>query len=221
MNAPADTPSEFSSDAHLALLGELATKLQCPLDDQRAQRLARYVTLVSTWNKRLDLTAAKGVHAQLEVLLADSFVLARPACVPAASRCVDVGSGAGAPLLPLLMLRDDLSAVAVEPLRKRVAFLRTAVGSLDLVTRTNIVESKLSLSNPSSSGGPFDVALSRATFAPEQWLAVGLQLAPRVLVLLAAQSAPAAPQMAALLDTIEYELPWSHAPRRIAIYERR
>ena len=40
---------------------------------------------------------------------------------------IDVGSGAGAPALPFALLRPDVSLTLVEPLRKRIAFLRTAM----------------------------------------------------------------------------------------------
>lgn len=214
-------PQDFSPEAHATLLAELMQLLNVSLDAQTLQRMAAYVALVVTWNKRLDLTAAKGARAQLEVLLADALVLARTELIPNLSRCLDVGSGAGAPALPLLLARADLNATLLEPLRKRVAFLRTAVGTLQLVQRSVIIEAKLDLAAPEAPGAAVDVALSRATFAPEVWLSAALQLAPRALVLLAGQAEPAAPAGSALVHTHAYELPWSRAARRIAVYERR
>ncbi len=182
--------------------------------------LARFLELVVTWNKKLDLTAARGTGTLLEVMLADALVLAGSGgLIPEAARCIDVGSGAGAPALPLALLRSDLRLVLVEPLRKRVAFMRTAVGSLGLASRVQVVEQKLDPEAPIVSGEPFDVALSRATFAPEVWLAAGVQLAQRTLVLLASQQPPAAAR-ATLEREVEYALPWSGAARRIVAYAR-
>jgi 16S rRNA (guanine527-N7)-methyltransferase len=211
-------PSDFSLQQHRDLLFELADALDVTLDAAHTQCLGRYVELVVSWNKKLDLTAAKGARAQLEVLLADALVLARPELVPQGMRCLDVGSGAGAPALPLLIARDDLFATLLEPLRKRVAFLRTAVGSLGLVGRSQISEAKLDPLAPVCSGLPFDVALSRATFAPELWAPAAMQLATRGIVLLASQPVPPAPAGSKLVHTHDYRLPWSDAPRRIAVY---
>jgi hypothetical protein len=47
-----------------------------------------------------------------------------------------------------------------------------------------------------------------------------MQLAPIGLALLASQAAPAAPAGCQLSRTHEYRLPWSAAPRRIAVYTR-
>jgi 16S rRNA (guanine527-N7)-methyltransferase len=211
---------DFSAQHHRALMIELAQALGLSLDSTSIDQLARYAELVVTWNKKLDLTAARGAQQQLEVLLADSLVLSSSDIVPAASRCVDVGSGAGAPALPLLLLRADLRATLVEPLRKRVAFLRTAIGTLSLAARVRVAEAKLDPERPVLTGSPFDLALSRATFDPAIWVPAALQLAPRVLALLAAKAAPAAPAGSQLLHTHEYRLPWSGAARTIAVYKR-
>jgi 16S rRNA (guanine527-N7)-methyltransferase len=213
--------TDFSLDQHKELLLELASKLGAALDDAHAQRLGRYVELVVSWNRKLDLTAAKGARAQLEVLLADSLVLSALELVPQGIRCLDVGSGAGAPALPLLIAREDLSCTLLEPLRKRVAFLRSTVGSLGLVERSQISETKLDPLAPACSGMPFDLALSRATFAPELWAPAAMQLASRGIVLLASQPMPAAPAGCELVHAHDYRLPWSDAPRRIAVYEKR
>jgi 16S rRNA (guanine527-N7)-methyltransferase len=220
----ADRQRDFSAPKDRALLLELASAFEARLPDATLDALGRYVELVVTWNKKLDLTAARGVRAQLEVLLADSLLLARDEIVPRGARCVDVGSGAGAPALPLLMVRPDLHAILVEPRRKRVAFLRSALGSLGLSARAQVSESKVEPDpQPSAAelpGAPFDVALSRATFAPAQWLPVALRLAPRGLVLLAGQAPPRSAAGAQLVATHAYALPWSRAPRAIAVYQR-
>lgn len=52
--------------------------------------------------------------------------------VPAEARVVDVGSGAGLPGLVMAIRRPDLDMVLLEPMLKRVEFLRTAVLELSL-----------------------------------------------------------------------------------------
>jgi 16S rRNA (guanine527-N7)-methyltransferase len=188
------------------------------VSSESVELLGRYVQLVASWNRKLDLTGARDAAAQVEVLLADALVLADPWLVPQASRLLDVGSGAGAPALPVLLLRPDLSALLVEPLRKRVAFLRTALGSLGLVSRALVLEAKLDEATPAVAGAPFDVAMSRATFAPPLWLELGAKLARRTLVLLAAQEPPQPPSDTHLAHVTRYRLPSNAAERCIAVY---
>ena len=52
--------------------------------------------------------------------------------VPDGARVVDLGSGAGLPGLPLALARPDLSVVLVEPLARRVDWLREVVEDLGL-----------------------------------------------------------------------------------------
>lgn len=213
--------SDFERARHGQLVPQLAAAMGCALDLAALERLTRYVELVVAWNKKLDLTAARGPEGQLEVLLADALVLADPAFTPVGCTFVDVGAGAGAPGLALALARPDLRACLVEPLHKRVAFLRTVIGTLGCVDRVRLVHGKIEpgagLPEPHEA---FDVALSRATFAPEVWAPLGLRLAPRCLALLAAQATPAAPADAELVREHDYALPWSRAPRRIAVYMR-
>ena len=178
---------------------------------------------VRTWNAKMNLTAAREPGALAEVLFADALVLADAALVPVGVRFLDVGSGAGAPALPLLLLRPDLKASLVEPLRKRVAFLRTAVGALDLAGRARVLESRIDPAAPAATGGLADgdhgLALSRATLPPAEWLRVGLTLAPRVLVLTAGEP-PACPEGARVAAEVAYTLPSSGARRRVTAFER-
>lgn len=52
--------------------------------------------------------------------------------VPDGARLVDVGSGAGLPGIPLALARPDVSIVLVEPLARRVEWLREVVADLGL-----------------------------------------------------------------------------------------
>ena len=103
-------------------------------------------------------------------MLADALVLA--AHVPREVRVVDVGTGAGAPGLALAFARDDLQVTLVEPLGKRVSFLRTVLGAAG---RTD-VRIERGRGDAVAGRGAFDVAVSRATLAPAAWLGLGTDL---------------------------------------------
>jgi len=52
--------------------------------------------------------------------------------VPPAARVLDIGSGAGLPGIPLALARPDLRVVLVEPLARRVEWLRMVLADLEL-----------------------------------------------------------------------------------------
>jgi 16S rRNA (guanine527-N7)-methyltransferase len=52
--------------------------------------------------------------------------------IPPAARVLDIGSGAGLPGIPLALARPDLRVVLVEPLARRVEWLRTVLADLEL-----------------------------------------------------------------------------------------
>jgi 16S rRNA (guanine527-N7)-methyltransferase len=88
---------------------------------------------------------------------------------------VDVGSGGGLPALPLALLRDGLTVELCEPIAKKGAFLRTAIRELGLSDRVRLNATRGELL-ADAQGGRFDVAISRATFAPVDWLPLGRRL---------------------------------------------
>lgn len=97
-----------------------------------------------------------------------------------------MGSGGGAPGLPLALLLPQLHLTLVEPRDKRVAFLRSMLGRLNL-TRAQVLRQR-SDTLPDRSAA---VALARATLPPPEWLREGARLARRaVWVLLAKEPAP-------------------------------
>ena len=171
--------------------------------------LSTWLKLLREWNARIDLTAARNEDELLDLMLADAAMLAET--IPRGGSVVDVGSGAGAPGLPLALMRPDLRVTLVEPLVKRVSFLRTVVGTL---ARTDIQISRAKSNEVKTDA--FDVAISRATLGPEAWLPEGLRMAKTAWVLLAQGDPPAG----AIAEEKAYVWPLTGASRRAIRYER-
>jgi 16S rRNA (guanine527-N7)-methyltransferase len=182
-----------------------------PLEPAVRTRLESLFALVRTWGARIDLTAAMGTRELVELYLADALIIASNSAPHGA--WVDVGSGGGAPGLVLATLLPGATFTLVEPREKRVAFLRNAVGSLPLPNVTVLRDRSDVL--PARS---FDIAVSKATLPPPEWLAEGGRLARhRVWVLLARGTEPACAGWS-LEHAQDYALPVSSAPRRALVY---
>jgi 16S rRNA (guanine527-N7)-methyltransferase len=181
------------------------------LAEQPLGSMLKLLDLVCEWNARTDLTAARSAEELVDLYLGDAVIIARHAAP--GERWVDVGSGAGAPAIPLALLVSELELTLVEPRGKRVAFLRSALGAIG---RTDVrVERARS---QELAPALFDVAISRATLPPEEWLAEGARLArSAVWVLLARGAAPTLPGWRTDLE-LAYNWPLTRADRRALRY---
>jgi 16S rRNA (guanine527-N7)-methyltransferase len=183
--------------------------------EQVIDALCRMLDALVTWNARIDLTAARSADELVDVMLADAAALVGPAQKLGLGTWVDVGAGAGAPGLPLSLLSPELSLTLVEPQAKRVAFLRSVLGSLGR-SDVRVIRAR---SDALSSQG-WDAAISRATLPPPEWLREGSRLARSAVgAFLARAEAPAASDLRRL-EPIEYEWPLTRAPRRLVLYVR-
>jgi 16S rRNA (guanine527-N7)-methyltransferase len=205
-------PSESELDAKVG-----AALAGAPRFAAARARLASFVTRVAAVNHKMDLTAARGDDELVDLMLADALELA--ARLPEGARVVDVGSGAGAPGLPLAIARDDLEVTLVEPLQKRVSFLRVTVGALDWHGARKPKVARDRGEAVADRGERFDVAISRATLPPPAWLELGARLAPDVWVLIAQIEPPAGEGLRAI-DDIRYRWPLTGAQRRAVHYRR-
>ena len=171
-------------------------------------RLCAYCELAVTWNQRVDLTAARSPDELVDLLLADALAISAVTQVPAGERWFDVGSGVGAPGIPLALL-SPMHMSLIEPRTKRVAFLRTAVGSLQ---RADIAVHRCR--SDEFANGSCEVAVSRATLPPPEWLLEGSRLATRNVWLLLAKAAVPELQGRRVLADVSYTWPLTGAERR-------
>jgi len=100
----------------------------------------------------------------------------------------------------------------VEPMQKRTTLLRMCIGKLELTERVRVERIRGDEINDR-----FDVAISRATLPPPDWLALGATLADEVWVLLARIEAPSIDGWA-IVDDLDYRWPLTGAQRRAVRY---
>ena len=173
-----------------------------------------YFELAKQWGARTDLTSARTDDELAEILFLDASELIAAGWCALHASLVDVGAGVGAPSIPILLSESSIEGTLVEPRRIRTAFLRTATGALGIAPRVRVLEQRLDPKRPTLPRPRYGVALSRATFPPEQWLAIGTQLADEVWVLTAGGQ-PALGERYELLRRVDYRVPSSGAPRAV------
>ncbi|NOZ93222.1 MAG: 16S rRNA (guanine(527)-N(7))-methyltransferase RsmG [Acidobacteria bacterium] len=98
---------------------------------ETAERLGAYLELMERWSRTHNLVRFRNreelvVRHVLESLAGLPFLGAERGLL------VDVGSGAGLPGVPLLVVRREWEGYLIEPRRKRWAFLSTVIRELDL-----------------------------------------------------------------------------------------
>ena len=183
------------------------------LEEAARAPLVRWLDLLTQWNKRIDLTAARTEAELTDLMLADAQTLASH--IGPSLRVVDVGTGAGAPGLALALLRPDLELTLVEPLAKRTSFLRTVVGTIGRTDVTILRERGEALA--ARTPNAFDVAISRATLSPADWIPLALKLAPAAWALIAREEPPEV--AGARIDAdLAYAWPATGAQRRAVRY---
>ncbi len=146
--------------------------------------LVSFAGLFLNWNAKINLGGFRTAEELVDHHVSDAVAAVR--FVGATDRVIDVGSGGGLPAIPMALLRPAATFDLFEPTGKKVAFLRTAVRELGLGGRVRVHPSRVQRprsAKPSPgvgpegpSEGPFDVACSRATFAPAEWVSLGLTL---------------------------------------------
>src|SRR5262245_23890188 len=94
-------------------------------DPGPAQRalLERWLAEMYRWTERVNLTAVAAEEAWERHVL-ESLRLLDAAKPAPGSRVVDVGSGGGAPGVPIAIVRPDLHVTLVDADRRKAAFLR-------------------------------------------------------------------------------------------------
>jgi 16S rRNA (guanine527-N7)-methyltransferase len=113
------------------------TAFDLTLADEAVERLADYYQIVQQHNPILHLVAPCSVEEFAVRHILESLTLL--AFLPQNARFADIGTGAGLPSLPCLIVRHDLSAVLIESKAKKAAYLIAAVAQLDIAERATIV----------------------------------------------------------------------------------
>ncbi|SKA93135.1 16S rRNA m(7)G-527 methyltransferase [Thiothrix eikelboomii] len=125
------------------------------LNTQQDQQLQQYIELLLRWNKVYNLTAVRDPEQILPLHLWDSlsvvpFIEAEP--------CLDVGSGAGLPGIPLAIMRPTQQFTLLDTNGKKTRFIQQAALELGL-TNIQVVQVRVEQWQPKQK---FAAIISRA-----------------------------------------------------------
>ena len=109
---------------------ELA-KVNIVLTDQMEQQFDLYFNLIDKYNKVMDLTAVSGEDEMYDRHFYNSLSIAFNDNFNGLHLC-DVGAGAGFPSIPLKIAFPDMKLTIIDPLNKRMEFLKVVIKELDL-----------------------------------------------------------------------------------------
>jgi len=201
-------------------IDEGARLLDVPLSDEALHQLGVFTHELMLWNRKINLVARCETRELIDRHLHDSLgfarLLDRPELAQQPGPWHDIGTGAGLPGLPLAIARPDTSWVLVEPIGKKVAFLRHVVSSLHL-DNVQIVQGR----SEALLSHSIHLALSRATFPPQRWLEVARELLSpggMALVTMGAGAPEEVLRQASFQDV--YQLPFSSANRVNVVVRR-
>jgi len=137
------------------LLQRGCAALELEISARQQGLLLQYVELLCKWNKAYNLTAVRNVTQMVTRHLLDSLAIASHV---QGRRCIDVGTGAGLPGVPLAIMFPAREFHLLDSNGKKTRFLfqvKTALGLDNMVVHQARVESF----HPDEQ---FDVVLSRA-----------------------------------------------------------
>ena len=104
---------------------------------EHIERLIAYYELLLKWNPKLHLVAPCSPEEFAVRHILESLTLLTH--LPANARVADVGTGAGLPIIPCLLMRDDLHGVLIESSQRKAAFLKEALRAIKPRDRTQLI----------------------------------------------------------------------------------
>ncbi len=195
-------------------LRQRAADFAIQLGDDDIERLCSYYELLLKWNPRLHLVAPCSPEEFAVRHILESLVLLPH--LAQGARVADIGSGAGLPIIPCLIMRADLRATLIESSEKKVVFLREALRQVSSPDAARLLATRFE----DVSAPPADVVTCRALDRFQQMLPEIINWSPPSSTLLLFGGPSMRKEVEDLLPSAQAEL-IPQSERRFLIIARR
>ncbi len=129
------------------------------IDEAKLALLEAYLDELCRWNEHMNLVGPASLDRIIRELVLDSLV-AFP-LLPGRGKLLDVGSGAGFPALPLKICGSQMEFLLVEPIQKRVNFLKHVIRTVG-ITGISVVRGRIEATPGRLNPAGYDVVTTRA-----------------------------------------------------------
>ena len=102
------------------------------LTEKQLLQLDEMIVFLQEYCQKLNLTAIRDREGIIEKHLIDSVLPLTLTKVEQSSRCLDIGTGAGFPAVPMLICRPDLRFTLLDAQQKRTVYLQQLLERLEL-----------------------------------------------------------------------------------------
>ena len=130
-------PDDENRNEQLLIAGARSFHLE--LSAHQIGAFGQYLSLLSFWNRRLNLTAIREPELVIRLHFLDSLSVVP--LLSADGSILDIGSGAGFPGIPIKLMLPEKPVYLLEPRRKRANFLRQVMRELKLAD-VHVVEGR-------------------------------------------------------------------------------
>jgi 16S rRNA (guanine527-N7)-methyltransferase len=194
-----------------------AQSLGLTLDEAQEERLLQFLALLVKWNKAYNLTAVRDPLEMVGRHLLDSL-----AVLPhlRGVRCLDMGTGAGLPGIPLAIMCPEKQFVLLDSNGKKIRFVRQAILELGL---ENVQTAQTRVESYRPDAG-FDTLIARAFTALPQMMELTAHLRSAHTLLLAMKAEKAESELVWLKGgfttrIIPLEIPYTEGVRCLIAVE--
>jgi len=223
------TSSDANHDRLRVKLQEGVQELGLQVSGPQYDSLIQFLKLLQKWNRVYNLTAVRSIDEMVGRHILDSLSVLQwlPAVdtakdgnqTDANADVLDVGTGAGLPVIPLAIVRPDLFFLSVESNGKKTRFQHQALQELAL-TNIRIIEARIEDTDVRA-----NTVIARAFTAPEKFIQLvtkNCQSHSRIIIMLGTKERmpETLPAGFSLLELQKIDVPQFDSIRHVAVCQR-
>lgn len=137
-------------------------RLELTVSEKQIQQFMGYYNILIEWNKVMNLTTIIDFSDVIDKHFIDSLEIIKVLDLKNCSKCIDVGTGAGFPGIPIKIMYPELDIILLDSLNKRIKFLNEVIQALDLSSISAVHGRAEEYGKKDDFREMFDIVVSRA-----------------------------------------------------------